>query len=236
MNILYLEFIFLKKQVIIIYSMYVLEEINMDDLRNKINELSTKCNIDKPETSIEVLSDTLYYRLTILRLGEDDNNIWWESSILSEVGRRNLERFFPSTFHKQRYDIARKIVYEKEKREIPEKNFRTLFNFGYDFETKIFKPFIKEIVEQDGWKDVLNILESIKGYKFNNSWVRDFYNIAKIPTINANGNQVDLGILQDKFYLHKELFKNTMEAFLSVYDKATPGNVVIPYYRKGMVI
>lgn len=208
----------------------------MNDLRNKINALSSKCNIDKSEVSVEILSDTLYYRLTILRLGEDDNNIWWESSILSEVGRRNLERFFPNTFHKQRYDIARKIVYEKEKREISEKDFRTLFNFGYDFETKIFKPFIKEIVEQEGWKDVLNTLESLKGCKFNSGWSREFYNIAKLPTVNTNTNQVDLGILQDKFYINKELFKNTMEDFLSVYDKATPGNVVIPYYRKGMAI
>lgn len=208
----------------------------MNDLRNKINELSSKCNIDKSEVGVEVLSDTLYYRLTILRLGEEDNNIWWESSILSEVGRRNLERFFPNTFHKQRYDIARKIVYEKEKREIAEKDFRTLFNFGYDFETKIFKPFIQEIVEKEGWKDILNGLENLKGFKFNSGWSSEFYNITKSLPVTATGNQIDLGILQDKFYLNKELFINTMEAFISVYDKATPGNVVTPYYRKGMAI
>lgn len=208
----------------------------MNDLRNKINDLSSKCNIDKSAVSIDILSDTLYYRLTIIRLGEEDNNIWWESSILSEVGRRNLERFFPNTFHKQRYDIARKIVYEKGKREITEKDLRTLFNFGYDFETKIFKNFIKEIVEQEGWKDVLSILENLKGNRFNSSWVRGFYNIAKLPAVDINGNKVDLGILQDKFYENKELFKNTMEAFISVYDKATPGNVVTPFYRKGMAI
>ena len=208
----------------------------MNDLRNKIYELASECNIDKSEVSINVLSDTLYYRLTILRLGEEDNNIWWESSILSEVGRRNLERFFPNTFHKQRYDIARKIVYEKEKREISEKDFRTLFNFGYDFETKIFKSFIKEIVEKEGWKDVLNSLENLKECKFNSSWVRKFYNIEKLPTVNINSNFVDLGILQDKFYINDELFTNTIDAFLSVYDKATPANVVIPYYRKGMAI
>lgn len=208
----------------------------MNDLRNKINELSSKCNIDKSEVGVEVLSDTLYYRLTILRLGEEDNNIWWESSILSEVGRRNLERFFSNTFHKQRYDIARKIVYEKEKREISEKDFRTLFNFGYDFETKIFKPFIKEIVDQEGWKDVLNILENLKGCKFNSGWSREFYNMSNLPMVNINSEQIDLGILQDKFYLNKESFKNTMENFISVYDKATLGNVVTPYYRKGMAI
>ena len=208
----------------------------MNDLRIKINELSNNCNIDKSEVSMDILSDTLYYRLTILRLGEEDNNIWWESSILSEVGRRNLERFFPNTFHKQRYDIARKIVYEKEKREISEKDFRTLFNFGYDFETKVFKPFVKEMVEQEGWKDILTILENLKGYKFNGSWVRDFYNITNLPVANAIGNQVDLGILQYNFYIDKGLFKNTIDAFLSVYEKSTSGNVVTPYYRKGMAI
>lgn len=208
----------------------------MNHLRSKISELAKECSIDNSEVSIDILCDTLYYRLTILRLGEEDNNIWWESSILSEVGRRNLERFFPNTFHKQRYNIARKIVYDKEKREIAEKDFRSLFNFGYDFETKIFKSFVSDMVEKDGWKDILNSIENLKGYKFDSGWVREFYNVSKLPVISANGNQVELGILQDKFYINRELFENAIESFLSVYDKATPGNVVLPYYRKGMEI
>ena len=51
----------------------------------------------------EVLVNTLYYRLTLMRLGEEDNNIWWESNILGEVGRRNIGKFLPNIFNSQRY-------------------------------------------------------------------------------------------------------------------------------------
>ncbi len=51
----------------------------------------------------EVLVNTLYYRLTLMRLGEEDNNIWWESNILGEVVRRNIGKFFPNIFNSQRY-------------------------------------------------------------------------------------------------------------------------------------
>ena len=38
-----------------------------------------------------------------MRLGEEDNNIWWESNILGEVGRRNIGKFLPNIFNSQRY-------------------------------------------------------------------------------------------------------------------------------------
>jgi len=60
----------------------------MQAIRNKIHELAKK---HKSEVNVEILADTLFYRLTIIRLGEEDNNVWWESSILGEIGRRNLE-------------------------------------------------------------------------------------------------------------------------------------------------
>jgi hypothetical protein len=94
----------------------------MESIRVKINEIAKKTGANKSKVDTEVLSDTLYYRLTLVRLGEEDNNAWWESSILGEVGRRNLDKFFPNTFSKQRYDIARKIMTEKENREISERN------------------------------------------------------------------------------------------------------------------
>ena len=53
-----------------------------------------------------------------MRLGEEDNNIWWESNILGEVGRRNIGKFLPSTFNSQRYHIERKTIVDKEQRDI----------------------------------------------------------------------------------------------------------------------
>lgn len=206
----------------------------MQAIRSKIYELSNK---HKSEVNTEILAEVLFYRLTIIRLGEEDNNIWWESSILGEVGRRNLEKFFPNTFHKQRYDIARKIIIEKENREIQEKRLTTLFNFGYEFETKIFTPFIKEVSDSDGWKEVLDMIEDIKDKRFNNQWAREFYNIPKLPTHSfGSKNVIELGSISETFYKSKENFDEVLISFISVYDLCTLGRVVTPYYKRRMAI
>lgn len=209
----------------------------MESIRVKINEIAKKTGANKSKVNTEVLSDTLYYRLTIVRLGEEDNNAWWESSILGEVGRRNLEKFFPNTFSKQRYDIARKIMTEKENREISERKFTSLFNFGYRFETEIFKPFVKEISKSEEWQEVLDMIESIRDKKFSNSWVRDFYGISKLPNQNMGGEKViELGSIGETFYNNKTTFEDTIKAFLSIYDVCTLGKVATPYYKRRMAI
>lgn len=209
----------------------------MESVRVKINEIAQKTGANKTKMDTEILSDTLYYRLTIIRLGEEDNNAWWESSILSEVGRRNLEKFFPNTFNIQRYDIARKIMIEKENREIPERKFTSLFNFGYRFETEIFKPFVKEISKSEEWKVVLEMIESIRAKKFSSSWVRDFYGISKLSNQDIGEKKIiELGSIGETFYNNKTSFEDTIKSFLSIYDKCTLGNVVIPYYKRRMAI
>ena len=206
----------------------------MQTIKNKIHELS---KIHKSEVNSEILAETLFYRLTIIRLGEEDNNVWWESSILGEVGRRNLEKFFPNTFYKQRYDIARKIIIEKENREIQEKRFTTLFNFGYEFETKIFTPFIKEVSNSDSLKEVLDMIEDIKEKKFNSPWAREFYNIPKLPPHSFHSkNVIELGSISETFYKSKENFEDVLISFISVYDLCTLGSVVTPYYKRRMAI
>lgn len=209
----------------------------MQSIRDKIHELAKLLGSNKYNVSTEILADTLYYRLTIIRLGEEDNNAWWESSILSEIGRRNLEKFFPNTFSKQRYDIARKILAEKETREIPEKKFTTLFNFGYKFETETFKPFMKDISSLEGWKEVLGMVENIREKKFNAPWAREFYAIPKLPNYNlGNEKVIDLGNVSETFYNNKTNFEDAIRTFVSVYDMCTIGKVVTPYYKRRMAI
>lgn len=209
----------------------------MKDIRNKIHDLARTIESSQFIVDIETLSDTLYYRLTIIRLGEEDNNAWWESSILGEVGRRNLEKFFPNTFSNQRYDIARKIINEKENREIPENIFTTLFNFGYEFETEVFKPFVKEISKSEGWTEVFKMIEGIKEKKFTSSWVRDFYEISKLPEHSiGNDKVVELGNIGKTFYNSKGSFEDAIKSFLSIYDMCTQGNVITAYYKRRMAI
>lgn len=209
----------------------------MQEIRDKIYEVVYKIGPNKTEVPTEILADTLYYRLTIMRLGEEDNNAWLESCILGEVGRRNLEKFFPNTFTKQRYDIALKIVTDKEEREIHEKRYTTLFNFGYKFETEIFKPFAKEITKSDEWADVLNMIEKIRGVSFKSPWVREFFGIPKMPVVTLkNENVMQLGNIPESFYIDKNSFNDTVKSFLAVYDLCSKGRIVIPYYKRRLTL
>ena len=216
---------------------FVIGGIDVKHIREKIAEAAQQAKANKSNIDTQILIDVLYYRLTIIRLGEEDNNAWWESSILSEVGRRNLEKFFQNTFSRQRYDIARKILVEKEKKDIQEKNVTTLFNFGYEFEHNIFTPFVKEVSKSECWNEVLKMLEDIKGQRFNGPWARDFYEIAKLPTLKIEeGKAVEIGGVTNQFYNSKETFEEAVKGFIAAYDICRPGNVVMPYYKRRMAI
>lgn len=208
----------------------------MNGIRYKINDVANKINANKSNIKTETLVDLLYYRLIIMRIGEEDNSSWWESSILSEVGRRNLEKFFPNTFNKQRYDISKKIVTDKENRIILEKRFITLFNFGYKFESELFNPFIKEIAKSEEWYEVLNSLEQIKNRKHSENWLSEFYENISLQAIDIEKNVIELGSLQHNFYNDRTKFDEVIREIMCVYNTCTPGNVVIPFYKRRMAI
>lgn len=204
-------------------------------IKNKIRALNEKVDVSELGVEKEILENTLFYRLTIIRLGEEDNNAWWDSLILSEVGRRNLQRFFPNTFLNQRYDIARKVVYEREKRIIQDKDFISLFYYGYDFENRIFKEYIHILSNLDEWKELLELIEDIKNFKVSNKWIKDIYNI-ETKEVSDDSEVINIGIIQNEFYKSKETFENFIKEVLSVYEKSNLGIVYTPYYRKGMAI
>jgi len=209
----------------------------MIEIKRRILDLVKRTNANKSKVQTEVLSELLYYRLAIARLGEEDNNAWWESSVLSETGRRNLSRFLPNTLDKQRYDIARKIIYNKETRMIDTRKFISLYNFGYKFETEIFKPFVDEIAVLKEWGLILSELEATKGVKFSHPWARKFFGFDKLPTVNIKDEMVvDIGGIQETFYNDYSQFITVIKGFLSVYDNCTFGKVRIPYYLRKVAI
>ncbi|MBN9646959.1 BrxE family protein [Terrisporobacter glycolicus] len=208
----------------------------MNGIKHKISEIANKIDANKSNIETKTLVDLLYHRLVIMRIGEEDNSGWWESSILSEVGRRNLEKFFPNTFSKQRYNISKKIVTDKEDRIILEKRFITLFNFGYKFESEIFNPFIKEIFRLEEWEDVLKSLEEIREKKYSENWLSEFYENISSEVIDTEMNIIELGSLQHNFYSDRVKFEEAIRQMISVYNVCTPGNAVIPFYKRRMAI
>ena len=209
----------------------------MKELKNIISSAAKSTGANKSKVQTEVLAELLYYRLVIARLGEEDNNAWWESSILSEVGRRNLNRFLPNTLGKQRYDIARKIIYTKEIRSIDNRKFLSLYNFSFKFESEVFKPFVDELSASEEWPAILSTLENIKSVKFTSHWVREYFELDKLPTVNLKDTaSVEIGTVYENFYIEYSEFVTVIKGLLSVYDTCTFGKLVIPYYTRKVAI
>ena len=67
-----------------------------------------KCEAQKITGNAEMLpyADLIAYRVLIARLGDSDNNRWWNIAILSHFGKQHLADFFPKTIQSKRIPLA----------------------------------------------------------------------------------------------------------------------------------
>jgi len=190
-------------------------------------------DIQDRRVSKKSLAKVVYYRLMIARLGEEDNNFWWESHILSSVGRINMMPFLPRTFYQQRVDMAQKNVRQKELNNVNVNKVITLFHFGYDFEKKVYEPLLDMLSSRSGWKEMLHELETVEDFSFDTHWARDFFNEPRLETFeNVSSDSYELGSKRRHFYIHTEELEEVIHNLISVYDYARKGQVTIPYYKR----
>lgn len=203
----------------------------------KIYDMILNCikesDIQDKRVSKKNLAKVIYYRLMIARLGEEDNNFWWESRILSSVGRLNMLPFFPKTFFQQRFDMAKKAVRQKELNSIPVNKVITLFHFGYEFENKVFDPALRMISTRKEWNDILLKTEKIENTSFENYWARDFFDEPRLETFaKVSGDSFELGLKRRHFYIYSQELEEVIHNFISIFDYARKGHVTIPYYKR----
>ena len=190
-------------------------------------------DIQDHRVSKKNLAKVIFYRLIIARLGEEDNNFWWESRILSSVGRINMIPFLPRTLHQQRLDMAQKCVRQKELSAINVNKVITLFHFGYEFENKVYEPAIKLLATRSGWKDILGEIEKIEQISFDTHWARDYFNEPRLETFeNVAGDSFELGSKRRHFYIHPEELEEVLHNLISIFDYAKRGQITIPYYKR----
>lgn len=70
---------------------------------------STQERLEKAGVSDALAHEVLSYRLLIERLGETDNNSWWDSIVLTDTGRDRLGEVIPQTAVKSMIDLAQRI-------------------------------------------------------------------------------------------------------------------------------
>lgn len=96
----------------------------------------TRETLEKAGIEDDFFLDLVASRLLVERIGESNNQDWWESRVLSETGRTRLSEVTPKTQLKSRIDIALKVGRKAESDRLPDDSI-SLFSFGPQTESRV---------------------------------------------------------------------------------------------------
>jgi len=98
--------------------------------------VSTKETLSDAGIEDEFFLDLIAARLLIERVGESNNQGWWDSRVLSETGRARLEEVTPKTQLQSRITLASKVGRKAESDRLPADTI-SLFSFGPQVESRL---------------------------------------------------------------------------------------------------
>jgi hypothetical protein len=98
--------------------------------------VSTKETLSDAGIDDEFFLDLIAARLLIERVGESNNQGWWDSRVLSETGRARLEEVTPKTQLQSRITLASKVGRKAEADRLPADTI-CLFSFGPQVESRL---------------------------------------------------------------------------------------------------
>lgn len=168
-----------------------------------------------------ILASVLSYRLVIERLGENDNNAWWDSRILSGFGGESIGEVTPKTAGSQRLMLAQKIGRKVESEKLPE-NSVSLFNLTPDYEARI-NNMIEELEIGD-----LQPLETLEVELEETSWSSVL--VPSETAITEAGEAVEIGGLDSDELQSGRALQSHVERLVAAYGESTKHNLQIPYY------
>ncbi|GGL64463.1 BrxE family protein [Halocalculus aciditolerans] len=128
--------------------------------------VSTKEALHEAGIDDEFFLDLIASRLLIERVGESNNQGWWDSRVLSETGRARLDEVTPKTQLQSRITLASKVGRKAESDHLPADTI-SLFSFGPRVESRISAA-IEEIDASDD--QPLEALESISVQSLSEGW------------------------------------------------------------------
>jgi hypothetical protein len=178
-------------------------------------------------------TDLIAYRVIIARLGDSDNNRWWNMAILSVFGRQHLYEFLPKTIQSKRIPLAFAACAKVESRVILNKQCISLFSLGFSVEREISRLLSKNIATEANIERILDITEGLKCKLEAPGWTQQFSYPVPISSKGAanerNISALSLGIL-DKMPSKESLQEVTSKLFAS-YGNSCLGRLVIPFYE-----
>lgn len=128
--------------------------------------VSTKEALSDGRIEDEFFLDLIASRLLIERVGEANNQGWWDSRVLSEIGRARLEEVTPKTQLQSRITLASKVGRKAESDRHPADAI-SLFSFGPQVESRLSAA-IEDIEAADD--QPLNTLETISVQSLSEGW------------------------------------------------------------------
>lgn len=128
--------------------------------------LSTRETLRDAGIEDDFFRDLIASRLLVERIGESNNQDWWESRVLSETGRARLSEVAPKTQLKSRIDLASKVGHKAESDRLPADSI-SLFSFGPQIESRLTAA-IEEI--EGGDELMLETLENLSIQSLNEGW------------------------------------------------------------------
>ncbi|WP_336134218.1 BrxE family protein [Natronomonas amylolytica] len=128
--------------------------------------ISTKETLYDVGIEDDFFLDLVASRLLIERVGESNNQDWWESRVLSETGRARLSEVTPKTQLKAQIDLAFKVGRKAEADRLPDDSI-SLFSFGPQMESRLTAA-IEEIKSDD--ELTLEALEDLSVSTLDEGW------------------------------------------------------------------
>ncbi len=194
-----------------------------DSLRNILEGVQS--DLHDTGVSDALVREILSYRLLIERLGESDNNGWWDSQVLSDLGRDRLEEVTPKTAMKARLDLAQKIG-KKVEQSATNPDSISLFYLGPKIEAQISSE-----LESLTIKSTFEELESMSNTFTTTGWTDGLIDSIKFEERAATGavrldtSPPDESTLKSR----SEVRRIAKECFVA-YGQSTEGDLTVPYY------
>ena len=128
--------------------------------------VSTKDTLSNAGIDDEFFLDLIAARLLVERVGESNNQGWWDSRVLSETGRARLKEVTPKTQLQSRITLASKVGRKAESDRLPADTI-SLFSFGPQVESRLSAA-LEDIEAIDD--NPLEALENVSVQSLDEGW------------------------------------------------------------------
>lgn len=185
---------------------------------------STQDSLEMIGVDDALVREILSYRLLVERLGETDNNSWWESIILTDTGRARLDEVTPKTAVKARMDIAMRVGKKAEQDRLG-KNTISLFYLGPTVEAQVSAE-LEDISGQTEFEE----LESLSVTFDEIGWTKELVNAPDIEYRESPETlRLEMEDFDDSQLKSRTTMRQVLRGCFGGYGKSTQGTLRVPY-------